>query len=94
MATLRAKSEDSVFGELRQKISDFLSILEGYQWRPKKPEAAHHEFVEDLASFLRSTLAALQNKDLARQCYLVAFQHLAARVTELLAASKTIAHVN
>ena len=44
----KTKCEESIFTELRQKISDFLSILEGLQWRPKKPDSKHHDFVEDL----------------------------------------------
>ncbi len=45
---LKFKCEDTIFSELRQKINDFLSIIEGLQWRPKKPEGKPHEFVEDL----------------------------------------------
>jgi hypothetical protein len=45
---LKFKCEDTIFSELRQKINDFLSIIEGLQWRPKKPEGKPREYVEDL----------------------------------------------
>ena len=75
MLHLKGKCEESIFTELRQKINEFLSILEGYQWRPSKPDASHHEFVEDLVNFLRSTIVALDlyNRELAKQCYLTTF---------------------
>jgi len=71
----RSKCEESVFTELRQKINDFLTILEGLAWKPKRPDPKHHDFVEDLVQFLRSTIVALDiyNKDLAKQCYLITF---------------------
>eukprot|EP00347_Sterkiella_histriomuscorum_P017453 403349310 len=96
MNHFKIKCEESIFTELRQKISDFLSILEGLQWRPKKPDNTHHEFVEDLVMFLRSTIVNLdqQNKELAKQCYLTTFKHLSSRVTEVLANSKTISQIN
>ena len=96
MTQFKIKCEESIFTELRQKISDFLSILEGLQWRPKKPDWKHHDFVEDLVSFLRSTIVILdlQNKELSKQCYLTTFQHLSSRITEVLANSKTIQYIN
>jgi hypothetical protein len=68
MINLKTKCEESIFGELRDKISEFLGIIEGLDWRPKKPLAIHHDFVEDLVSFLRSTIVTLDatNRDLAR----------------------------
>ena len=75
MINLKAKCEESIFLELRQKINEFLSILEGLEWKPKKPELRHHDFVEDLVSFLRSTIVMMDvsNRELARQCYLITF---------------------
>jgi hypothetical protein len=70
-----------------------LSIVEGLNWKPKKPETKHHEFIEDLIQFLASTLSSLQ-PELSRACYLTAFQHLSGRVTELLATSKAIKELN
>ncbi|CDW87391.1 exocyst complex component 6 isoform 2 [Stylonychia lemnae] len=96
MNHFKIKCEESIFTELRQKINDFLSIFEGLPWRPKKPDGNNHEFVEDLVLFLRSTIVNLdyQNKELAKQCYLTTFQHLSARITEVLANSKTISQIN
>lgn len=68
MVTLKTKCEESIFTELRQKINEFLSIIEGLDWKPKKPLETHHDFVEDLVAFLRSTIVTLDvsNRDLAR----------------------------
>ena len=75
MGNLKAKCEETIFTELRQKINEFLSIVEGLQWRPKRPEIKPHDFVEDLVLFLRSTIVELGrwNPYLARMCYLTTF---------------------
>ena len=56
MNDLKKKCEDSIYAEFRFKINDLLSTVEGIDWAPKKPESQNFNFVEDLVSFLRSTL--------------------------------------
>ena len=56
MLDLKKKTEDSIFTEFKLKINEFLTIVEGLDWAPKKPESHHHDFVEDLVSFIRSTI--------------------------------------
>mmetsp|Transcript_17111 Transcript_17111/g.16331 ORF Transcript_17111/g.16331 Transcript_17111/m.16331 type:complete len:190 (+) Transcript_17111:927-1496(+) len=92
----KTKCEESIFTELRQKINEFLSILEGLDWCPKIPLNSHHDFIGDLVAFLLSTIVTLDvsNRELARQCSLVTFQHLASRITEVLATSKNIPKIN
>jgi hypothetical protein len=92
---LKSKCEETIFTELRSKINEFLSIVEGLQWRPKKPDPKPHDFVEDMVNYLRSTIGCLlENRELAKLCYLTAFQHIAGRLTQVLAESKSITHIN
>lgn len=94
LTQLRVKCEETIASELRAKLNDFLSIMEGLQWRPKKFNTHHHsEYLDDMLQYLRSTVGCLP-MDLQRTSYTVAFTHIGGRLAEVLAQSKSIAAVN
>ncbi|TNV74389.1 hypothetical protein FGO68_gene683 [Halteria grandinella] len=91
---LRAKGEESIATELRQKLNDFLTIVEGLQWRPKKFNNTHHaDYIDDMLAYLRSTVSCLP-VDLQRPSYTIAFSHIGSKLSELLAQSKSIQSIN
>jgi hypothetical protein len=94
LTKLRAKCEESIAGELRGKLSEFLQLAEGLQWRPKKLNTRPNDYLSDTLAYLRSTVGCLPTPDLQKQSYTLAFSHIAARLTELLAQSKAIPALN